>query len=36
MAKYGWKSEDEARKHVKVYGDYNDLIADKDKRGSRR
>jgi len=26
MAKYGWKSEDEARKHVKVYGDYNDLL----------
>ncbi len=33
MAKYGWKSEDEARKNVKVYGDYNDLIADKDKLG---
>ncbi len=33
MTKYGWKSEDEARKNVKVYGDYNDLIADKDKLG---
>jgi predicted dehydrogenase len=33
MAKYGWKSEDEARKNVKVYGDYNELIADKDKLG---
>ena len=26
MAKYGWKTEDEARKHVKVYGDYHDLL----------
>jgi len=26
MAKYGWKSEDEARKHVKVYQDYRDLL----------
>ncbi len=33
MSKYGWKSEDEARKNVKVYGDYNELIADKDKLG---
>jgi predicted dehydrogenase len=31
MTKYGWKSEDEARKHVKVYDkDYHDLLADKD------
>ncbi|HQU46125.1 MAG TPA: hypothetical protein PK867_25150, partial [Pirellulales bacterium] len=31
MAKYGWKSEDEARKHVKVYGDdYHDLLKDPD------
>ncbi|HEV3339300.1 MAG TPA: Gfo/Idh/MocA family oxidoreductase, partial [Pirellulales bacterium] len=31
MAKYGWKSEDEARKHVKVYGDdYHDLLQDPD------
>lgn len=31
MAKYGWKSEDEARKHVKVYQDYRDLLkAEKD------
>jgi len=30
MKKYGWKSEDEARKHVKVYdGDYKELLADK-------
>jgi predicted dehydrogenase len=27
MAKYGWTSEDEARRHVKVYGDYRDLLA---------
>src|SRR5262249_51195871 len=33
MAKYGWKSEDEGRKNVKVYGDYKELIADKDKLG---
>jgi len=33
ISKYGWKSEDEARKNVKVYADYNDLIADKDKLG---
>ncbi len=31
MTKYDWKSEDEARKHVKVYDkDYHDLLADKD------
>jgi predicted dehydrogenase len=31
MTKYGWKSEDEARQHVKVYaGDYHELLADKD------
>ena len=31
MAKYGWKSEDEARKHVKVYsGDYRELLKDPD------
>ena len=29
MTKYGWKSEDEARKNVKVYtGDYHDLLDD--------
>jgi len=29
MAKYGWKTEDEARKHVKVYDkDYKELVAD--------
>ncbi|NUQ65277.1 MAG: Gfo/Idh/MocA family oxidoreductase [Pirellulales bacterium] len=27
LAKYGWKTEDEARKHVEVYGDYRELIA---------
>ena len=26
MKKYGWKSEDEARKHVKVYGPWQDLL----------
>ncbi|NLE39803.1 MAG: Gfo/Idh/MocA family oxidoreductase, partial [Pirellulaceae bacterium] len=26
MAKYGWSTEEEARKHVKVYGDYRDLL----------
>ena len=29
MTKYGWKTEDEARKHVKVYTDYKELLADK-------
>ena len=29
MSKYGWKTEDEARKQVKVYGAYEDLLADK-------
>src|SRR5262249_9423892 len=33
MSKYGWKSEDEARRNVKVYSDYNELIADKDQLG---
>ncbi len=28
MAKYGWKDEDEARKHVKVYVDYQDMLKD--------
>ncbi len=26
MAKYGWSSEEEARKHVKVYEDYKDML----------
>jgi len=26
MAKYGWKTEEEARKNVKVYGDYRELL----------
>jgi predicted dehydrogenase len=26
MAKYGWKSEDQAREHVKVYEDYQELL----------
>ncbi len=31
MTKYDWKSEDEAKKHVKVYDkDYHDLLADPD------
>jgi predicted dehydrogenase len=31
MTKYDWKSEDEARKHVKVYDqDYHDLLKDPD------
>ncbi|MEZ6070917.1 MAG: Gfo/Idh/MocA family oxidoreductase [Pirellulales bacterium] len=34
MAKYGWKTEDEARKHVKVYkDDYHDLLNDPDIEG---
>ncbi len=28
MAKYGWKTEEEARKHVQVYGPYQDLLAE--------
>lgn len=28
MTKYGWKTEDEARRHVRVCDDYRDLIAD--------
>ena len=30
MAKYKWSTEDAARRHVKVYGAYEDLLADKD------
>ena len=30
MAKYKWSTEDEARKKVKVYGAYEDLLADPD------
>ena len=26
LAKYGWKTEDEAKKHVRVYDDYKDLL----------
>ncbi|HZZ29420.1 MAG TPA: Gfo/Idh/MocA family oxidoreductase [Pirellulales bacterium] len=33
LSKYGWDSEDVARKNVKVYSNYADLIADKDKLG---
>jgi len=34
MAKYGWKTEDEARKHVKVYTDqYDELLDDPDIEG---
>ena len=28
MKKYGWKTEAEARQHVKVYNDYRDLLKD--------
>ena len=28
MKKYGWKTEEEARSHVKVYNDYRDLLKD--------
>lgn len=28
MSVYGWKTEDEAKKHVKVYTDYKELLAD--------
>ncbi len=30
MKVYGWKSEDEARRHVQVYTDYRDLLRNKD------
>jgi len=30
LAKYGWKTEDAARKQVKVYGAYEELLADDD------
>jgi predicted dehydrogenase len=30
MAKYQWATEDEARKKVKVYGAYEEMLADKD------
>ena len=33
MAKYKWKTEDEARKNVKVYGAYQELLADPDIEG---
>ncbi|MDO4586209.1 MAG: Gfo/Idh/MocA family oxidoreductase [Planctomycetia bacterium] len=33
MSKYGWKTEDEARKHVAVYADYRDLLNDAHKLG---
>jgi predicted dehydrogenase len=33
MKKYGWKTEDEARKKVKIYEDYKELLADKDIEG---
>lgn len=28
MTKYGWRTEDEARRHVRVYDDYQALLAD--------
>ncbi|MDR3181657.1 MAG: Gfo/Idh/MocA family oxidoreductase [Planctomycetaceae bacterium] len=34
IKKYGWKDEAEARKHVRVYGDYKELLAaEKDRQG---
>ena len=33
MEKYGWKTEDEARRHVAVYSDYRDLLNDAGKLG---
>ncbi len=33
MKLYGWQTEDEARKHVKVYADYRDLLNDAAKLG---
>ncbi|MBO7678853.1 MAG: Gfo/Idh/MocA family oxidoreductase [Thermoguttaceae bacterium] len=33
MEKYGWATEDEARRHVAVYADYRDLLKDADKLG---
>ena len=33
MKLYGWETEDEARKHVKVYADYRDLLNDAAKLG---
>ena len=36
MSVYGWKTEDEARKNVKVYGAYQELIDNAKDDGSRR
>ncbi len=33
MAVYGWNTEDEARKHVKVYEDYRELLKNSDVEG---
>src|SRR6476620_7627448 len=33
MTKYGWRTEDEAKDRVKVFGDYHDLLAAKDQLG---
>jgi predicted dehydrogenase len=33
MTKYDWKTEDEAKDHVKVFGDYRDLLAAKEQLG---
>ncbi len=33
MKKYGWHTREEAEKHVKVYQDYRDLLADGEKLG---
>ena len=36
MSVYGWKTEDEARKNVKVYGAYEELIAQRQGRTASR
>ena len=33
MTKYGWKTEDEASKNVKVYDDYKDMLNNRRRRG---
>ena len=36
MSVYGWKTENEARKHVKVYGSYDELLKNAKKTAFRR
>ncbi len=33
MKKYGWKTEEQARQHVRVFEDYNDLLAKSEELG---